>query len=169
MELKQERTDLKKKIILAAKRLTGSCHRGQSGEIISKFNLDLEQHYADFLNTNEEFEILIESKAEYAEHAIVNDLNLEDYLKGVNEIYLNAQISFKGYSDGVNMIKQEALAKPIVLSILTLLDSLIDESIDSPDLYSPKHIHAYFREGRHGSHYCSTYGHKGKTIVCPNV
>ena len=146
MELKQERTDLKKKIILAAKRLTGSCHRGQSGEIISKFNLDLEQHYADFLNTNEEFEILIESKAEYAEHAIVNDLNLEDYLKGVNEIYLNAQISFKGYSDGVNMIKQEALAKPIVLSIMTLLDrlkfiiSLIDESIDSPDLYSPPNI-----------------------------
>ena len=55
-DMKQERSDLRKKITLAAKRLNGSIERNRTEDIIHKFAVELEAVYSDFLSIHDDYE-----------------------------------------------------------------------------------------------------------------
>ena len=90
-ELKQERTDLKKKVTIAARRLDGSIDRSQTEDIIHKFASELEAGYSDFLGVHGDYEELVNSDPSLSEHATVNGLTCSQYLESVTKVHMNLQ------------------------------------------------------------------------------
>ena len=114
-EIKQERSDLKKKVTIAARRLNGSIERALTEDIIHKFASELDAVYSDFLGVHEEYEDLVNSDENLAEHRTVNGLNCEQYQDTVTEVYESAIKSFK--------LLQEKHAMPLLNDIQYLITS----------------------------------------------
>ena len=86
-EMKDERRDHRKKVTIAAKRLNGSIDRGQTDEMIHAFASKLEADYSDVLSIHEDYEELVNSNPDYADHGTVNGLTCQQYLETVTEVY----------------------------------------------------------------------------------
>ena len=125
-EMKDERRDHRKKVTIAAKRLNGSIDRSQPDEMINKFASDLEEAYSDFLIIQEDYEELVNSNPDYADHGTVNGLTCQQYLETVTAVYESANSKFK---DHVRSLKEEACeknARPILVEIEYLTTMMRD-------------------------------------------
>ena len=116
-DLKQERSDLKKKVTIAARRLNGSIDRSQTDDIIHKFASELEAAYSDFLGVHEDYEDLVNSDENLAEHGTVNGLTCQQYHDTVNKVYEVAIKNFKDYFNSFKDAEAEKNAKPILIEI----------------------------------------------------
>lgn len=112
--LRTERTQAKTKVTMAGKKLIGAISRKSDEKCVDKFMFELEEAMADFEIIHEEYCDLIEGNDELQEFRTVNNLNLEDYAKGVKEVYCNAVASFR---DRTVSQKQSVKASPLLIRL----------------------------------------------------
>ena len=82
---KQERSKGKQQVTKASRRLTGAVDRNS--------DIELEKVYDDFCVVDEEYKTLVLNE-EFAEHQIVNGLDITAYQANVNEVYTGARNAF---------------------------------------------------------------------------
>ena len=97
IDIKKERSDLKRRITLVSKRVTGSIEREARNTVIAGFYQELESLYCDFLTVNEEYVTLVSSSDEYAEHITVSGLDLDQYKEDVTSHYDEAKRRYDIY------------------------------------------------------------------------
>ena len=145
-EMKDERRDHRKRVTIAARRLNGSIDRSQPDEMIYKSASDLEEAYYAFLSIQEDYEELVNSNPDYADHGTVNGLTCQQYLETVTAVYESANSKFK---DHVRRLKEEASernSRPILVQIDYLRNMTretmksIGDIIDSGDVYSAHNV-----------------------------
>ena len=125
-EMKDERRDHRKKVTIAAKRLNGSIDRGQTDEMIHAFASKLEADYSDFLSIHEDYEELVNSNPDYADHGTVNGLTCQQYLETVTEVYEAAMTKFKEHFKRLKDEASERNARPILVEIEYLTTMMRD-------------------------------------------
>ena len=91
LDLKTERTKLKQKVTTAAKRLNGSIERQSDRHCIDQFMIDLERSIADFCISHDEYCAAIGGNDTFAEHAIVNGMDLAAYSAQVQDVYSSSK------------------------------------------------------------------------------
>ena len=128
-DLKQERSDLRKKITLASKRVHGAIERNRTEDIIHKFALELEAVYSDFLSIQDDYVELVNSNPDYAEHEIVNGLTCQQYSEAVTDVYETAMSKHDEYFQTLKDEAKEIKAKPLLVEISYLSTCVISLGI----------------------------------------
>ena len=116
-ELKEERSDLKKKVTIAARRLVGAINRSQTEDMIHQLAKDLEIVYSDFLGVHSDYDEMVNSDSSLSEYATVNGLTCSQYLDTVTEVYESSMSNFKDYFKSIKEAESEKSAKPILIEI----------------------------------------------------
>ena len=116
-ELKEERSDLKKKVTIAARRLVGAIDRSQTEDMIHQMAKDLEIVYSDFLGVHSDYDEMVNSDSSLSEYATVNGLTCSQYLDTVTEVYESSMSNFKDYFKSIKEAESEKSAKPILIEI----------------------------------------------------
>ena len=145
-ELKQERTDLRKRVTLTSKRLIRLISMNQKVELINKSMLELEDSFCEFEITHEGYDTLVHSDIDHESHRVVNGLDCKQYYSAVKQVYEDAYNAYEQSTLKANKEKKAQVILPIMNQIDLLSERLaanlkvITDCVDTDDVYSPSNV-----------------------------